>query len=306
MKESDAVIEGARKESAMMILDGGMSTQLESMGHDISGSLWTAQSLLTEPDAIRAAHGAFIDAGAGVIITASYQVSRQGFVDAGLDADRADEALRRSVDVARAAAGDRDRAVLVAASVGPYGAILHDGSEYRGNYGLTIKELIAFHRPRIEVLVAAAPDLLAIETIPDVREAEALAEVLADFPGIRSWITFTARSETEVCAGQSIEEAVLVAASIPGVERAGINCTDPRLVPELLDRMASATTLPLIAYPNAGGTWNATTGSWDDVTQADIVRNAREWAAHGATWVGGCCGTDAAAIEAISRALRAE
>ncbi len=288
-----------------MILDGGMSTQLESMGHDISGSLWTAQSLLTEPDAIRSAHGAFIEAGADVVITASYQVSRQGFVKAGLAADQADEALRRSVDVARAAVGDFDRTVLVAASVGPYGAILHDGSEYRGNYGLTRKELIAFHRPRIEVLIAAAPDLLAIETIPDVREAEALAEVLADFPGIHSWITFTAKNETEVCAGQSIEEAVLAATLIPGVERVGINCTDPRLVPALLDRMAAATTLPLMAYPNAGGVWNAVSGAWDDVTRADIVRNAREWAAHGATWVGGCCGTDAAAIEAISRALRA-
>ncbi len=280
------------------IIDGGMSTQLESMGHDISGNLWTARALFESPQAIVDAHRAFADAGADVLITASYQVSRQGFVEAGLTAQQADEALVRSVELARQASST----AKVAASVGPYGAILHDGSEYRGNYGLTREQLAEFHRERIAILSAAGPDFLAIETIPDVLEVQALADALKGNE-IPAWITFSAKDGAHTCAGQPIEDAVRAAEQIPGITRVGINCTDPVFVPELIDRIRATTSLPVIVYPNAGGTWDSATGLWNGVTIDDIARNAIEWVEHGATWVGGCCGTDAKAIAAIRSAV---
>lgn len=283
---------------AEAIIDGGMSTQLESMGHDISGTLWTARALLESPDAIIEAHRAFADAGADVLITASYQVSRQGFAEAGLTAQQADVALVRSVELARQAGSTAQ----VAASVGPYGAILHDGSEYRGNYGLTREQLADFHRERITILSSAQPDYLALETIPDVLEVQALADAL-EGNGIPAWITFSAKDAARTCAGQPIEEAVRAAEAIPGITRVGINCTDPVFVPELIDRIRATTQLPVIVYPNAGGTWDSATGLWNGVTVDDIARNAIEWVEHGATWVGGCCGTDAKAIAAIRSAV---
>ncbi len=283
---------------AELIIDGGMSTQLESMGHDISGNLWTARALLESPEAIVEAHRAFADAGADVLITASYQVSRQGFIRAGLTAQQADDALVRSIELARQASGT----AKVAASVGPYGAILHDGSEYRGNYGLTREELAAFHRERIAILASAKPDFLAIETIPDVLEVQALADALAG-NAIPAWITFSAKDGAHTCAGQPIEDAVRAAEGIDGITRVGINCTDPVYVPELIDRIRATTSLPVIVYPNAGGTWDSVTGLWIGVTVDDIARNAVEWVEHGATWIGGCCGTDAKAIAAIRSAV---
>lgn len=283
---------------AKVIIDGGMSTQLESMGHDISGNLWTARALLESPDAIVDAHRAFADAGADVLITASYQVSRQGFIETSLTAQQADEALVRSVELARQASST----AKVAASVGPYGAILHDGSEYRGNYGLTREQLADFHRSRVEILAAAGPDFLAIETIPDVFEVQALADALVGNQ-IPAWITFSAKDGAHTCAGQPIEDAVLAAELIPGITRVGINCTDPAYVPELIDRIRATTSLPVIVYPNAGGTWDSATGLWKGVTIDGIARNAVDWVEHGATWVGGCCGTDANAIAAIRSAV---
>lgn len=284
--------------SAEVIIDGGMSTQLESMGHDISGNLWTARALFESPGAIVDAHRAFVDSGADVLITASYQVSRQGFIEAGLTAQQADESLVRSVELARQASSS----AKVAASIGPFGAILHDGSEYRGCYGLSRGQLADFHRERIPFLASAQPDYLAIETIPDVLEVQALVDAL-EGNEIPAWITFSAKDGAHTCAGQPIEEAVRAAEAIDGITRVGINCTDPVFVPELIDRIRATTTLPVIVYPNAGGTWDAATGLWNGVTIDDIARNATEWVKHGASWVGGCCGTDAKAIAAIRSAV---
>ncbi|MDA3021950.1 MAG: homocysteine S-methyltransferase [Actinomycetota bacterium] len=282
------------------IVDGGLSTQLELMGCDISGSLWTGRALLEKPDAIESAHRAFVEAGADVLITASYQVSRPGFIEAGLTAADADRCLLRSIEVARAAGAS---STIVAASVGPYGAISHDGGEYRGNYGLSAAQLRDFHRPRIEILASGSPDLLAIETIPDVREIEAIADILADFPLLPAWITFTAADGAHTCAGQPIEAAIEVADGVPSVQLVGINCTAPQFVPQLLVRITATTNKAVIAYPNAGGVWSAQNESWQEVPAASGAADAVNWVELGATWVGGCCGTDAAAISAIRSAV---
>lgn len=290
-----------------VVVDGGLSTQLTRLGQDISGHLWTGRALLADPATVTRAHADFIRAGADVVITASYQVSRSGFVAAGLSAAEADAALVASVDAARAATAAAGRQVRVAASVGPYGAILHDGSEYRGRYGLSRRQLIDFHRRRLEVLVAAAPDLLAVETIPDVDEAAALIEILDDL-GVASWLSFSAVAGGRTCAGQPIEEAMALATSSSSVVATGVNCTDPAAVGELVERMSAATSLPIVIYPNAGGVWDAADGEWHggrpvdaaSVFPADVLA---QWRTAGAVAIGGCCGTDAATISHVAREL---
>ena len=287
-----------------VVVDGGLSTQLERRGHQVAGQLWTGRVLLDDPLAVTQAQRDFVDAGADVVITASYQVSRAGFVEIGMTSDQADAALLSSIDAARAATGSAS--VRVAASVGPYGAILHDGSEYRGNYGLSRDELAAFHRERVAVLVAGRPDLLAVETIPDVLEAQAIADVLAEYPDVPAWMTFTARDGERLWAGQPIEDAILAATQAPNVVAVGINCTDPRHVTELVQRIALVTDVPVVVYPNAGGSWDSGSGAWDGVG-ADGTQFApsiiSEWRAAGAVAIGGCCGTDDRTIRRISSAL---
>lgn len=277
-----------------VVLDGGLSTQLESQGHSLNDPLWTGRVLLEQPAAIAAAHAAYAQAGADVVITASYQVSRRGFVAAGLSAADADAALLASIAAARQAIDGH--ASRVAASVGPYGAILHDGSEYRGRYGLSHAELVDFHAERLAVLVAGEPDLLAVETIPDTDEAAALVEVLADHD-VSSWMSFSAADGERTCAGQPIEEAVSVATALPSMVAVGINCTDPRFITPLVLRMRAVTDLPIVVYPNAGGSWDPADGSWSDASSGSFAPALVEvWREAGATAVGGCCGTDAHVI----------
>lgn len=296
--------------TAPVVVDGGLSTQLAALGEDTSGILWTGRVLLDNPSAVQRAHADFVAAGADVVITASYQVSRWGFEQAGMTPDDADASLRASTLAARAAiAGVPGSSAKVAASVGPYGAILHDGSEYRGRYGRTHRQLVDFHRERLDVLAATGPDLLAIETIPDVDEAAALVEVLADHPDLPAWMSFSAMDDARTCAGQPVEEAVAVASSAPSVMAVGINCTDPRHVLVLVERMRAATALPIVVYPNAGGEWDASDGLWHGTTAdggaafPDAV--VRAWVDAGATAVGGCCGTDARSISRVADVLAA-
>ena len=281
-----------------VVIDGGLSTQLEAMGWDARDPLWTARALIDDPASVMGAHRAFIDAGAQVVITASYQVSRSGFRSAGLrDAD-ADAALRASVHAARAA-GD----AFIAASVGPYGAITHDGAEYRGRYGISIDELARFHAERLAVLVEEGPDLLAIETIPDADEASAILQALDDVPGVPAWLAFTAADDERLWAGQAVEDAVARIVGHPSVVAVGINCTAPEHVSGLIGRIRSACELPIIVYPNAGGVWDAATGRWRRVPEASLAARAVDWTGAGAWAVGGCCGTDADGIRAMAQAV---
>ncbi|MEK7663361.1 MAG: homocysteine S-methyltransferase, partial [Actinomycetota bacterium] len=284
-----------------LAIDGGMSTELEQQGCRLEGSLWTAQALLDDPGLIEAAHKAYVDAGAGVVITASYQISRAGFVEAGLTAEDADRALRASIEVARKAVSGSE--TLVAASVGPYGAILHDGSEYKGNYGKTVEELRAFHAERLAVLLSADPDLLAIETIPDALEAEALVAALAEFPSAIAWMSFSIGPDRKLWAGQSLAEATRIAASSPAIAAIGVNCVDPALVSAAIAEIRSVTELPVVIYANGGGTWNPETGIWENAAADALVAYSAEWITQGATVIGGCCGTHAGDIRQLAAAL---
>jgi len=296
--------------SGFVVLDGGLATELEAHGHDLSDRLWSARLLVTDPNAIEAAHLVFFRAGAQVATTASYQASIEGFATAGLDRAAARGLIGRSVELAdqararyRAESGG-DGALLVAGSVGPYGAMLADGSEYRGDYDPGAAALADFHRPRIEALVEAGADLLAFETIPTIREAEVLVGLL-DEVEIPAWLSYSCRDGRSTSAGEPIEAAVAVGAH-PRILAVGINCTAPRHLPALLGAARTATDLPLIAYPNGGERWDAASRRWlaDEGGAYDPAAVA-SWTTLGATWLGGCCGTGPADIEALATRLRA-
>lgn len=297
-------VEAASQERGTLILDGGLSTQLELGGIDLRDSLWTATVLLEDPAAILAAHLAFLDAGADVLITASYQVSFEGFAARGWDSALAAETLEASVAIAREAAEARpDRRALVAASVGPYGAILADGSEYRGDYGATHAELAEFHRRRVQILADAGPDLLAIETIPSIAEAQALVEVLAGLPDVYAWFAFTCADGATLADGTPFAEAVALVAESPQVSAVGVNCTAPEFVGALIDLARGLTPKPIVVYPNRGGAWDPVSRSWRGSQGAGLSELAPAWRTAGASLIGGCCGTDANDIAELNSAL---
>jgi homocysteine S-methyltransferase len=302
-----------RASGNVTVLDGGLATELEARGHDLSNRLWSARLLVEDPDAIEAVHRAYYDAGARVATTASYQATIPGFTAAGLDRGAALAAIRRSVELARRArdgiaADDGDSAgdLLVAGSVGPYGAMLADGSEYTGDHDPGADALRDLHAPRMEALLEAGADLLALETIPTVREAVVLVDLVAEL-GATAWLSFQCRDAATTAAGEPIEEAVAVGAEAPGIVAVGVNCTAPRHVPALLAAAGAATTKPLIAYPNDGDTWDAQDRRWvaaDPGGRFDPAAVA-SWAGLRVTWLGGCCGTGPADIAALAAALDA-
>lgn len=289
-----------------MLLDGGLSNALEERGHDLTGALWTARLLRDTPEEIAAVHRTYYEAGAEVATTASYQASLDGFVRLGLGRAEAGELIRRSVLIARRArdelAGEGSTR-LVAASVGPYGAALADGSEYRGRYGVTADRLRDFHRPRLELLASAEPDLLAVETIPEVDEAEVLADLLDEI-GLPAWFSFSADG-LRTRAGQPLEDAFTVAASTASVVAVGVNCCAPEDVLPAVQLAVATTGLPGVAYPNRGEVWDATRRTWRGSDHFDPTR-APAWVQAGARYVGGCCRVGPADIAALAAQVERE
>jgi homocysteine S-methyltransferase len=295
-----------------VVIDGGLATELEARGHDLSDRLWSARLLLTDPGAIEDVHLAYSRAGATVATTASYQATVPGFAAAGLDEAAALGAIRVSVTLASnararyaAESGSEDADLLVAGSIGPYGAMLADGSEYRGDYDPGPTALRDVHAPRIEALLDAGADLLAMETIPTIREAEVLVGLLDEF-GAVGWLSYQCRDGASTAAGEPIEAAIAVASGITGLVAVGVNCTAPRFLPALLQRAATvADGLPLIAYPNDGDTWDPAARAWtvdDPAGTFDPVAVAG-WTSLGASWLGGCCGTRPTDIAGLAAAL---
>ena len=297
---------GAFDAAGVVVLDGGLATALEARGHDLSDDLWSARLLLDEPAEIEAVHRAFFAAGAVVATTASYQASFDGFTSRGLSRAESVGLLRRSVRLAQAArdevAADGTRR-WVAASVGPYGATLADGSEYRGRYGLTVAELTDWHRPRLEVLAEAGPDLLALETLPDADEAEALTAAIAGL-GIPAWLSFTIAGD-RTRAGQPLAEAFEVAADVPEVVAVGVNCCTLADVEPAIAIARAATGKPVIVYPNNGQEWDARRRAWVGEAQLSAGLPAR-WAAAGARMIGGCCRVLPDDIAAMQAALTSD
>ncbi|MFD5010905.1 homocysteine S-methyltransferase [Streptomyces chartreusis] len=290
-----------------VVLDGGMSNQLESAGHDLSDELWSARLLAEVPEAITEAHLAYFEAGADVAITAGYQATFEGFAKRGIGRQRAAELIALSVELAREAVG-RARAegiarpLWVAASVGPYGAMLADGSEYRGRYGLSVAELERFHRPRLEVLAGARPDVLALETVPDTDEAEALLRAVRGL-GVPAWLSYSVAGD-RTRAGQPLEEAFALAAGVDEVIAVGVNCCAPEDVEGAVETAVRVTGKPVVVYPNSGEAWNAEARAWDG-RSTFTAEEVQGWRASGARLIGGCCRVGPEVIGSIARTLGA-
>ncbi|MER5859488.1 MULTISPECIES: homocysteine S-methyltransferase [Streptomyces] len=297
---ADALADGT------VVLDGGLSNQLESAGHDLGDELWSARLLAERPEAVTEAHLRYYLAGASVAITASYQATFEGFARRGTGHDETARLLALSVDLAREAArraadAGADRPLWVAASVGPYGAMLADGSEYRGRYGLGVDELERFHRPRIEVLAAAEPDVLALETVPDADEGAALLRAVRGL-GVPAWLSYSVDG-LRTRAGQPLEEAFAPAAAVDEVIAVGVNCCAPRDVAPAAEIAARVTGKPVVVYPNSGETWDARARAWTGRTTFS-AEQVRTWRRAGARLIGGCCRVGPDAITGIAAAVR--
>ena len=276
------------------LLDGGLATALEDLGNSFTSELWTGELLKSAPDQIREAHAAFVRSGAEIIITSTYQVSFPGCIAKGWTHEEVVDALKNSIQLARDA-----KAPKVAASIGPYGAYLADGSEYRGNYDATEAQLREFHKERLEILMACKPDFLAIETIPEIREARVLLELLKDLNNtIPVWIAFSCRDDLRLSSGEYFKDAARVSKEL-GAEYIGINCTSPELVTSLLESAKEYG--PFVVYPNAGRTWNEQLKRLEGATVKLSDKHIQEWAGCGATIIGGCCGIGPKEIAQVSQ-----
>jgi len=293
-----------------LVIDGALATELERRGCDLRDELWSAKILLEQPEIIRQVHLDYFKAGADCAITASYQTTIEGFAKRGLNEKEAIELIQKSVKLAIEARdefwSDASNRIgrskpFVAASVGPYGAFLADGSEYRGDYGLTEKELIDFHRPRMKALIEAGAEILACETIPCLVEAQAIAELLKEFPNISAWVSFSARDEKHISEGQVFADCVKDLQNHPQITATGINCTSPNYISALIREAKKLTNKPILVYPNSGETYDATKNDWSgDPILDSFGEQAREWHNAGARLIGGCCRTTPEDIRVIA------
>jgi homocysteine S-methyltransferase len=279
----------------MFKLDGGLSTALENNGNKLTTSLWTGELIRTNPAQITKAHLDFINAGAQIIITSSYQLSYTGCSARGWNEDETNQALIASTQLAKKAVTESSKDVKVAASVGPYGASLADGSEYKGNYGVSKAVIRDFHARRLEMLISTSPDYLALETMPDTFEVEVLLELLKDCP-IPYWISYSCKAGDKTNAGQDFQSAVDLVQSAMAV---GINCTKPELITDLL--RSAKSNKPYVVYPNSGRVWDAQNKVWTGSAAVGFSNDLiRQWVEAGAEIVGGCCGIGATEIEQLT------
>ncbi len=307
---SDPIGEHLRARS-VLILDGALATELERRGADLSDPLWSAKCLLESPELIRQVHLDYFRAGARVATTATYQATFEGFARRGIAHDGAARLMLEAVSLACAArdefcaelpAEPRPRP-LIAASVGPYGAMRADGSEYRGHYGRSDRELAEFHRPRLDVLARSGADVLAFETLPCLQEALVLAELLDEYPGMTAWVSFSCRDGAHNSEGEDIGSCAQALRDYSQIAAVGVNCTAPEHLPELLGRMREHAARPLVAYPNSGERYAPGAKQWWGEAQHASTAHAGQWIAAGARLVGGCCRTTPADIRALSHAF---
>lgn len=298
------------------ILSGGLSTELEAAGFLIQGDpLWSARLLHTNPQAIKTVHTNFLKSGADVLSTATYQATIEGFIrHLGLNFDEAANlftvAVRQAQESAEAFTmqSPEKRKILIAGSVGPYGAFLHDGSEYTGNYvkDMSIQELKDWHRTQMKCLAAAGIDLFAFETIPSQKEAEALVQLLREFPNTKAWLSYSCQDMSMTSFGEKFDEAVSIAAGSDQLVAVGVNCCSPALVGPLLTsaNQARGQKIDWIVYPNSGEKWNHNLGWQGSNTDKALSEYALEWVQLGARWIGGCCRTTPSDIASIRDILQ--
>lgn len=304
------------KSKKVLILDGAFSTELERKGFNLNDSLWSAKVLIESPHAIKEVHRDYLNSGADCIITASYQATYEGFIKKGLTEKEAENLIKLSTTLAKETRDEfwenlkeKNNRIkpLVAASVGPYGAFLADGSEYRGDYKIGFEDLKKFHKKRLETLIDGNPDLLACETIPCLEEAKALAELLRENGKASAWISFSAKDEEHISSREKISQCAKVLNEYEEIVAIGLNCTPPQYVESLIKEIRKGTEKPIIVYPNSGETYDAKDKIWHgDCCSSSYAESALKWYKAGATIIGGCCRTTPRDISEIKKLLDLE
>ena len=297
--------------NGLHVLDGAMATELERKGFHLAGPLWSAHVLESAPEALTAVHREYLEAGADCLLTASYQVSAEGFQEIGFNpqdaANAADKALRASVALAEKASREYGpaRKIWIAASLGPYGAMLHNGAEYHGNYNCPFDDLVGFHGRRIAVLARTNADFLAFESIPSLEEARAILAALQPHPDVAAYLSFTCRDGTHVSHGETLRACGELLDPQPQVIGIGVNCTAPELISSLIGERGKVTSKPIIVYPNSGEKWDALHRGWQGGGQIQAFGElAERWRGAGAQWIGGCCRTGPEHVRAVAGVWR--
>jgi homocysteine S-methyltransferase len=299
--------------NGLHVLDGAMATELERRGFNLDGPLWSAHVLESSPEAIAAVHRDYLEAGADCLLTASYQVSAEGFAQIGRNpedaARHAANALRASVAIAEKVRRDYQatspRRIWIAASLGPYGAMLHNGAEYHGNYHCSFDALVGFHSRRIAVLAHTNADLVAFESIPSLEEARAILAALRSYPDLPVYLSFTCRDGIHVSHGETLRACAELLDEQPQVVGIGINCTAPELIAGLVGELAQLTSKPIIVYPNSGEQWDPVHHCWrGDGQIQQFGELAQRWKSAGAQWIGGCCRTGPEHVRAVANLWR--
>ena len=311
MNTTATSIEDILNQSSPIILDGGLGSELQRRGHDISSPLWSAELLINNSLAIAEVHRDYLDAGAQCITSASYQASVAGFASIGVTPEQARALFHRSIEIAKTACAEFTAQnplcgyqPLVAASVGPYGAYLANGSEYSGDYGVEDQALIDFHCLRLEWLDQADADVLACETIPSMQEAKILCELLKKVK-TPAWISFSCQNDQLLNDGSSIVEVAALFDQHPRVVAVGVNCSAPQYIEGLIGRIKSVLqNKSIVVYPNSGEHYDAISKTWQGVeSPLECAEAARSWFDAGASIIGGCCRMGPAHIQAIADRL---
>ena len=304
------------EQQGFLLLDGGLATELEKHGHDLNNKMWSASVLIDKPNAIHDVHLSYLVAGADCIITATYQASVTGFMNAGMSKNDAESVIRKAIAIAvdaRAQYLENNEArptgmqPLIAASIGPYGAYLADGSEFRGKYAASAREIRAFHEPRWNILADSPAELFAIETIPSYQEAVVFRELLESTPDVRAWISFSCKDETNINDGTPLVECTKLFNDCVQIVAVGVNCTAPRYISSLIEEAREgAPGIPVVVYPNSGEIYDEHQRCWTDSADQVVLENAAtEWFTLGARLIGGCCRTNPDQIARMKTALNA-
>jgi homocysteine S-methyltransferase len=299
--------------TGLHVLDGGMATELERKGFNLDGPLWSAHVLQSSPETIATVHREYLEAGADCLLTASYQVSAEGFREIGFDPQAAAKAAADSL-CASVALADKVRSeyqagsprkIWIAASLGPYGAMLHNGAEYHGNYDCSFEDLVGFHGRRIAVLAQTNADFFAFESIPSLEEARAILAALQPYPDLAAYLSFTCRDGIHVSHGETLRACAELLDAQPQVIGIGVNCTAPELISSLIGELAKVTSKPIIVYPNSGEQWDAMHRCWQGDGQIQAFGDlAGRWRGAGAQWIGGCCRTGPEHVRAVAQVWR--
>ena len=303
----------------ILVLHGPLGTELEAMGYDVSGKLWSAKYLLEKPEVIQELHEIYLNNGSNILTTSTYQATIPGLEAAGLNPEQSADIIRLTVQLAHQARdnywqnlSDEQKTQtiypLISGDVGPYAAYLADGSEYNGQYGkVSLQELKDFHRPRIQLFLEQEVDMLALETIPNRLEVQALTELLSEeFPQVEAYMSFTAQEVGKISDGTALKDVIALVEDCPQILAVGFNCTQPRLYDELLQELRTLTTKPLVTYPNSGEIYDGATQTWHHSHEGEgsLVEQSLHWIHLGAQIVGGCCRTRPAEIAALAQAIR--